>query len=222
MGCCSSKPDSTLQEVHIPQTNQQGKTIYIYIYINEMTRLISSLFFFFLVPPIVITKAQSIGSVESLPASTSANAIPIQSEEKTPTKIEPPSFEATQHKATLQDTKPVIISTPIPSDNTTKNNSLPNHNSHNTITTWTILVRLSNSAVKDILVDIPTTAPFLTVSDLKKKVPVEPDQHIKLIHLGRILQDDFKLVPSTTTTDIKSDTIKVSNRGVIQAMIYKL
>lgn len=225
MGCCSSKPDSTLQEVHIPQTNQQGKND---IYLkkkrdDENSSHLSLFFFFFLVPPIVITKAQSIGSVESLPASTSANAIPIQPEEKTPTKIEPPSFEATQHKATtLQDTKPVIISTPIPPDNTTKNNSLPNHNSHNTITTWTILVRLSNSAVKDILVDIPTTAPFLTVSDLKKKVPVEPDQLIKLIHLGRILQDDFKLVPSTTTTDSKSDTIKVSNRGVIQAMIYKL
>ncbi|KAI8085709.1 hypothetical protein BDF21DRAFT_492375 [Thamnidium elegans] len=200
MGCCSSKPDPTLQETHIPQTNQQ-------------------------VPPIVITKAQSLRSVESLPASTSANAIPIQPEEKNPTKIDPPAFEATEHKATttLQDTKPkpVIISTPIPPDNT-KNNSLPTHNSHNT-TTWTILVRLSNSAVKDILVDIPTTAPFLTVSDLKKKVPVEPDQLIKLIHLGRILQDDFKLVPSTIATDlIKSDTIKVSNRGVIQAMIYKL
>ncbi|KAI9348854.1 hypothetical protein BD770DRAFT_395114 [Pilaira anomala] len=214
MGCCSSKPETTLQqETQNPQPNPQ-------------------------VPPIVITKAQSITSGESLPASTSANAISIQAQEKTPTEIDnssdeqPPTFEDSHpNTSNIQDTKPVVISTPphIPSLPDTKYTAaaaaaaLPNHTTHNnTNTTWTILVRLSNSAVKDILVDIPTTAPFLTVSDLKKKIPIEPDQNIKLIHLGRILQDDFKLVPSNTSINIKNDTIKVSNRGVIQAMIYKL
>lgn len=191
-------------------------------------------------------------STESLLASTSANAITTHSDErheKPPAKIEeerrheydePPAFEeeAATQKATIQD-KPVVILTPqsttiIPETdtkytNTSSSPTLPsnttinNNNNNNTQTSplWTILVRLSNSA-KDIAVGIPTSAPFMTVSDLKQKIIIDHDQQIKLIHLGRILQDDFTLVPSTTTVTNKSDTIKVSNRGVIQAMIYKL
>lgn len=202
----------------------------------------------YIVPPIVITKAQSVTSTESLLASTSANAMSTQSDEqqeKPPAKTkeqpqeydEPPAFkeETATQKATLGDTKPVVISPPQPTTtiipetdtkytNNTTSPALPSNTTtinNNTQTLWTILVRISTSA-KDVAVDIPTTAPFMTVADLKQKISLESDQKIKLIHLGRILQDNFTLVPSTTEITNKSDTIKVSNRGVIQAMIYKL
>lgn len=213
----------------------------------------SSFFFFFLiytVPPIVITKAQSVTSTESLLASTSANAISTQSDEpfeKPPARKEeqaqaydePPAFNEEEQTATQKatlDTKPVVIApqstiattpppaTIIPETETTKYTSPPTSQMNSpTIASslWTILVRLSSSA-KDIAVDIPTTAPFMTVAELKQKITLNPDQQIKLIHLGRILQDNYHLVPSTTEISNKSDTIKVSNRGVIQAMIYKI
>ena len=62
----------------------------------------------------------------------------------------------------------------------------------------------------------------MTVSDLKSKIHVEPDQQIKLIHLGRILEDNSTLVPSSCSKSLlKNNAIKVANRGVIQAMVYK-
>ncbi|KAG2194839.1 hypothetical protein INT47_007901 [Mucor saturninus] len=233
MGCCNSKPDANnvQEQAHENQTR------------NVNTQ----------VPPIVITKAQSVTSRESLLASTSANAISTQSDEpleKPPARKEeqaydePPAFneeeeETATRKATL-DLKPVIIA-PQPTTTTTTTTEptttttepitttiIPEAEStthtspnHTTQPLWTILVRLTSSA-QDIAVDIPTSAPFMTVADLKQKITLNSDQQIKLIHLGRILQDNFHLVPSTTEISNKADTIKVSNRGVIQAMIYKV
>lgn len=215
----------------------------------------------FLVPPIVITKAQSIASVESFHASTSAypTSGPIQNHtesEKPPVIQEeqtqehrygkPPSFEEqaeTSPKSIIKDTKPVIIATPEPlSDQTITTTTEPkpeetekstsplsplspiytptDTTSDSNAALWTILVRLSTSGAKDKVIDIPTSPPFMKVSELKNMIDIESDQQIKLIHLGRILQDDYILVPSSTTSS-KSDTIKISNRGVIQAMVYR-
>jgi hypothetical protein len=83
---------------------------------------------------------------------------------------------------------------------------------------WSVIVRLSNTH-QDIHVVIPTQEPYMTITQLKQHIPLEPGQHIKLIHLGHILKDASVLVPRTMPTH-SSDTVQVSNQGVIQAMVY--
>lgn len=95
--------------------------------------------------------------------------------------------------------------------------------------TWPILIRsASNGTQTEKQVDIPITAPFMTVSQLKTEIQLEPHQQVKLIYLGRILKDDFTLVPAScaapdNTKNKKkkeNDIIKLVNKSVIQAMIY--
>lgn len=89
-------------------------------------------------------------------------------------------------------------------------------------TPWSVLIRHNSSGSKDTAIEISTIEPFMTVSDLKSKIHVEPDQQIKLIYLGRILEDNSTLVPSSCSKSLlKNNAIKVANRGVIQAMVYK-
>lgn len=244
MGCCSSKSEDARRNNSVASpfsptaeiTNQQ-------------------------VPPIVITKAQSVASVESLHASSSAKAINKPEENLTESEKpqviieeqtqehqygEPPAFEeqaAANPKAVIKDTKPVMIVTPrsesdpaiipapesMPADSTSPT-VLPEVNTSSEVTAptdlaslCTIFVRLSTSGAKDIAIEIPTQPPFMTVSELKNKINIPADQQIKLIHMGRILKDDFDLVPASTTstTTTKSETIKVPDQGVIQAMVYR-
>ncbi|CAO3649852.1 unnamed protein product [Mucor hiemalis] len=152
---------------------------------------------------------------------------------------EPPAFEeqaATNTKAVIKDTKPVIIVSPL-SESDPAIIPAPGDSISPTVlpevitaaettatpsdTLWTIFVRLSTSGAKDIAIEIPTHPPFMTVSELKTKIIIPADQQIKLIHMGRILKDDFDLVPSSTTAT-KSETIKVPDQGVIQAMVYRI
>lgn len=162
---------------------------------------------------------------------------------------EPPAFEeqaAANPKAVIRDTKPVVIVTPhsesdpaiipapesVPAESISST-ALPDVNSPSGITAatdsatlCTIFVRLSTSGAKDIAIEIPTQPPFMTVPELKNKINIPADHQIKLIHMGRILKDDFELVPSSTTTIAttptkKRETIKVPDQGVIQAMVYR-
>lgn len=223
-------------------------------------------------PPIVITKAHSIASVDSsLPQSTSASpvapdtksSVPLEHDavqnaqsmsEKPPVIIEertqvhdygePPNpTEHSNEQATIRQVKPVVINSPesmseptiVPASEIpqakaaaveagilapSSNESTPSEPSHSN-TAWSILIRRNSSSFKDTAVEIPTIEPFMTVSDVKRKIHVEPGQQIKLIHLGKILQDNATLVPSSCSkSQLKQNAVRVANRGVIQAMVY--
>jgi hypothetical protein len=78
---------------------------------------------------------------------------------------------------------------------------------------FSITVRLSNG--KDFKVQLPTNEPYLTIKQLKTHIA---QQNVKFIHLGRILKDDFVLVPANSPSS-NANIVKISNGGVIQAMV---
>jgi hypothetical protein len=218
------------------------------------------------VPPIVITKAHSVASVDSsLAPSTSANAVTSDTknseqlnnnnnvESNTNISEKPPAIiekrtqtyeygeapnlieQGDDNQAITRQVKPIVINSPEAINEPTilsasgiskaeavaidENVSAPFSNES---TPWCILIRRNSSCSKDIVIEIPTMDPFMTVSNLKSKIHVEPNQQIKLIHLGKILEDNSTLVPSSCSKSLlKNNAIKVANRGVIQAMIYK-
>ncbi|KAL7325309.1 hypothetical protein PS15p_207813 [Mucor circinelloides] len=260
MGCGQSKPnDFSHEEDVIPQSTVNN--------INQQD-----------VPPIVITKAHSIASVDSsLPQSTSANATapdtktwtqlennttqdgpatdahqsmsekpPVIIEERTQVHGygEPPNLiQHSNEQATIRQVKPIVINSPesmseptiVPASDIpqakaaaveagilspSSNESTPLEPSSST--PWFILVRRNSSSSKDTAIEISTIEPFMTVSDVKRKIHVEPGQQIKLIHLGKVLQDHSTLVPSSCSkSQLKKNAVRVANRGVIQAMVYK-
>ncbi|CEP14576.1 hypothetical protein [Parasitella parasitica] len=264
MGCChSTSNDFSNQEDYIPQndTNNVGNS-------NKQSEK---------VPPIVITKAHSVASVDSCPPpSTSAhvqhasdtkhseqfdkdrseNGSETNTFEKPPVIIEertqkhefgaPPDLleQRTDHQASIRPVKPIVINTPETSDepsivpashipqakaaateagilspsSTETTSTMPEPTS----TSWSIIIRHNLSLSKDTVVEIPVTEPFIKVSDIKSTIHLKPGLHVKLIHLGKILQDSSVLVPSSCSKSqtSKNNTIKIANGAVIQAMIY--
>lgn len=79
---------------------------------------------------------------------------------------------------------------------------------------FSVIVRLSTA--NDVVVPIPTEEPYMTVAELKKQLP--PHKSVKCIHLGRVLEDNYILVPSKhPASDLH--IVKISNKGVIQALL---
>lgn len=222
------------------------------------------------VPPIVITKAHSVASVDSsLAPSTSANAVTSDTknseqlnnnnnnnnniESNTNISEKPPAIiekrtqtyeygeapnlieQGDDNQAITRQVKPIMINSPegINEPTIVSASSIPKAEAvaidenvsapfSNESTPWCILIRRNSSCSKDTVIEIPTMEPFMTVSNLKSKIHVEPNQQIKLIHLGKILEDNSTLVPSSCSKSLlKNNAIKIANRGVIQAMIYK-
>ncbi|KAL9543887.1 hypothetical protein MBANPS3_007901 [Mucor bainieri] len=262
MGCGQSKSNDFSHEEDVIPQNTINNTI------NQQD-----------VPPIVITKAHSIASVDSsLPQSTSASAVapdtkssvplghdatqdgpaaqdahnnnmsekpPVIIEERTQVHDygEPPNLmEHNNEQAAIRQVKPIVINSPesmseptvVPAADIPQAKAaaveagiLAPSSSESTPTitdtaAWSILIRRNSSSFKDIAVEIPTIEPFMTVSDVKRKIHVESGQQIKLIHLGKILQDNTTLVPSSYSKSLlKQNAVRVANRGVIQAMVYK-
>lgn len=159
---------------------------------------------------------------------------------------EPPNpIEHSNDQATISKVKPIVINSPesmseptiVPASDIpqakaaaveagilapSSNESTPLEPSAAT-PAWSILVRRNSSSSKDITIEIPTIEPFMTVLDVKRKIHVEAGQQIKLIHLGKILQDSATLVPSSCSkSQVKPNAVRVANRGVIQAMVYKI
>ncbi|KAI8984203.1 hypothetical protein BDF20DRAFT_858567 [Mycotypha africana] len=85
---------------------------------------------------------------------------------------------------------------------------------------WTVVLRKNTSATDDLVLHIPTReADFLTVAELKSQVKKELNipTDIKLIHMGRILVNDHKLMPANQDLH-NTKYVKVSDHGVIQVM----
>ncbi|KAK4511700.1 uncharacterized protein ATC70_007243 [Mucor velutinosus] len=260
MGCCQSKSNGFSHEQDaIPQNP-------IHNNINRQN-----------VPPIIITKAHSIASVDSsLPQSTSVGAVASDTKKSVPLEhnaiqngsaadaenmsekpsviieertqvhdygVPPDLREHNNEQATIRQVKPIVINSPqsmseptiVPASDIpqakaaaveagilapSSNESTPLEPSTSTAA-WSILIRRNSSSFKDTAIEIPTVEPFMTVSDVKRKIHVEPGQQIKLIHLGKILKDNATLVPSFCSKSLlKQNAVRVANHGVIQAMVY--
>ncbi|KAI8337113.1 hypothetical protein BC941DRAFT_513776 [Chlamydoabsidia padenii] len=98
-----------------------------------------------------------------------------------------------------------------------------NNNQTTTTTHWPIFIRSSMSG-KDIPVDLPGTAPFWTVHQLRQHI--EPQLatdtnhsplRIRFIYLGKILSDTTTLIPSAHTSTC--DSLLIDKHAVIQAMV---
>lgn len=205
-----------------------------------------------LVPPIIITKAHSVASVDSS-LKPSSSALPQQhpEDEKPPVIIEertqehqygtPPAdtneFIQQDKQVDVKEVKPIVIMQPdvIEDPSVVPATEIPEAKQaaeeagilpatpiidSNVSSDFSIIVRLSSDG-KDVTVPIPTNEPYITIAELKSKLPHD-DSHnsIRLIHLGRILKDDFILVPSNSPSS-SSNIVKISNHGVIQAMLYQ-
>ncbi|KAI8390944.1 uncharacterized protein BYT42DRAFT_610213 [Radiomyces spectabilis] len=88
---------------------------------------------------------------------------------------------------------------------------------------WPILVRLSSTA-QDIQLEIPCVPPYIDTVGLRRLLYAHVDpttQQIRLIHLGKLLQDSSLIVPADITTSVPVSAVKIAKRGVIQAMISK-
>ncbi|KAI7901588.1 uncharacterized protein BX663DRAFT_513378 [Cokeromyces recurvatus] len=240
MGCCNSKNDINQDEGRIPRNaiNQTNNENNINITENNSNNVHQQ----HPTPPIVVTKANSIKSTDSslLPPSTSTQPInqdvKIQQHgqeednkeiEKSVAEVtednEPPAFVTTEEeeeKERIQEIQP----TQSISSSELNNTTTEIHNTTSEEEPWTIFIRRTNAPTNDIKIHIPTKEPFMTVSDLKKsdKIPLEPDQRIKFIYLGRILEDQFAFIPASSSSFTSTkNSIKIANHGVIQAMIYK-
>ncbi|ORE03480.1 hypothetical protein BCV72DRAFT_31667 [Rhizopus microsporus var. microsporus] len=89
---------------------------------------------------------------------------------------------------------------------------------------YPILVRFSNNG-QDVTVQLPTEPPYLTIAQLRKQMlPHFNGQlnQIKFIYLGRVLSDQFIIVPSgTSIVKNKSTVIQMQQECVIHAMVTK-
>ncbi|KAI8098201.1 uncharacterized protein B0P05DRAFT_520885 [Gilbertella persicaria] len=206
MGCCQSRP---IDNHHVQVSNTPQVTT------NTQS-----------VPSIVITKTHST-ELPLPPPSSSTNPVTTQETDKRKISLEQ---EQSSEKPPVDDreekaTPPPVFNDLLSHKKATEQDVKASENHHAPVeeatNEWPILIRRSNSSLKDTLIQIPVSEPFMTVSDLKGKIDIDDDQQIKLIHLGRILQDHFILIPSSVDPLEKKNTIKVSHRGVIQAMIYR-
>ncbi|KAI7905799.1 uncharacterized protein BX663DRAFT_500942 [Cokeromyces recurvatus] len=97
-----------------------------------------------------------------------------------------------------------------------------------TTTEWPICVRLSNNG-QDIHIKVPTQPPYLTLAGLRRTLLPHLESikytRVKFIYLGRILTDQYVIVPTQQSDPDsplpppKNRTIQIQKEGVIQAMI---
>lgn len=90
-------------------------------------------------------------------------------------------------------------------------------------TVWPIFIRPSISG-KDISVDLPRTAPFWTLHQLRQHI--EPQLQttttplrIRFIYLGKILPESTTLIPNASTSSSASGSLLLDKQAVIQAMV---
>ncbi|SAM05163.1 hypothetical protein [Absidia glauca] len=90
-------------------------------------------------------------------------------------------------------------------------------------TVWPIFIRPSISG-KDISVDLPRTAPFWTLQQLRQHIePQLQTTHtplrIRFIYLGKILPESTTLIPNASTSSSTSGSLLLDKQAVIQAMV---
>lgn len=134
----------------------------------------------------------------------------------------PPPFGSTSGVALLsspiQEDKPQLdnVEKQVPATNGTAEQDTP------------IIVRLS--IARDVKVRIPSTAPFMTVQQLRTRLYEHNDldissttHTIRFIHLGKILKDTTTIQPIQPDSKCKnsSEAVFVNDGGIIQALLSR-
>lgn len=88
-------------------------------------------------------------------------------------------------------------------------------------TQWPIFIRPSISG-KDISVDLPRTAPFMTLHQVRQQIEPQlqtASPRIRFIYLGKIVPESTTLIPNASTSSSASGSLLLDKQAVIQAMV---
>ncbi|KAH8549291.1 hypothetical protein BGW37DRAFT_113007 [Umbelopsis sp. PMI_123] len=205
MGCCSSR--QVQEEVDLTHTASQPQQTYQQAYQEPAAARIQP-------------HDQMTVPAAATPAVPEYSAHPpsIVTRDEKPSSS-PPPFGSTSGVA--------LLSSPIQEDKPQfDEKSTPQPVGESTETP--IIVRLS--IARDIKIRIPSTSPYITVSQLRTRLydhndlSISPSTHtIRFIYLGKILKDTTTIqpIPSDSKCKNSADAVFVNDGGIVQALLSR-